>query len=229
MSNANKALAVLAALAFFLPFVSVSCSTSGIPGMPGNAAIPKISLEIKGAKLVQCYLSPCSPKDIFSSSQLGPLAGYVSDRDLPDSAKIGGTGGKDVGLNFVLFSAIAVVVAIIVLFFGRGGELLSGLASVGAIVLLFMFRSKFGDAFAPELNSPEMKAAGSMMQFQLQFGIGFWACAVLSGLSGILAFKGALTGRAPVPAGAPGLTGGYAPPPQTGATPHSEQLAVCPS
>jgi len=222
MSIANKALAVLAALAFFLPFVSVSVD---IPYVKFNMGV-----SVTGEKMVRCYISPCSPKDILGS-QIGPLGrlgANIPDSDIPDSEKIGGSGGKDLGLNFVLFAAIAVVVAAIVLFFGRGGELLSGLASVGVIVLLFMFRSKLGDVVSPLLNSPEMKAAGIMGQIQFQYGIGFWACAVLSGLSAILAFKGTGGGKGSLATTTSGSMGGYAPPPQTGATPPSgEQLAVC--
>src|SRR5215467_9287030 len=106
MSNVNKALAVLAALAFFLPFVSFSCSSSGLAGIAGNSVSPKLSFDVTGAKLVQCYLSPCSPKDLFAS-KLGPLAQYMPDSEIPGSAKIGGRDGKDVGLNFLLFGAIA--------------------------------------------------------------------------------------------------------------------------
>src|SRR5215469_3961663 len=126
MSNVNKALAVLAALAFFLPFVSFSCSTSGLAGISGNRAAPTFSFDVTGAKLVQCYLNPCSPKDLFAS-KLGPWSQYIPNEDVPAAAKIGGRDGKDVGLNFLLFAAIAAVVAVVVLFFkARGGELLSG-------------------------------------------------------------------------------------------------------
>lgn len=219
MSNVNKALAILAALAFFLPFVSLSVNIPYIKVSTG--------ITISGEKIVQCYLTPCSAKDIMGS-QPGILGAAANLPGSTESAKIGSREAAALGINFVLFAAIAVVVAALTVFFGRGGELLSGVASIGAIVLLFMFRSKLGDFITPLLGSPEMKAAGIMGQLQFQFGFGFWGCAVLSGLSAILAFKGTTSGKAPIPAGAQRAIGGYAPMPQTGTTASSgEQLAVC--
>src|SRR5579864_3712799 len=219
MSNVNKALAILAALAFFLPFVSLSVNIPYIKVSTG--------ITISGEKIVQCYLTPCSAKDIMGS-QPGILGAAANLPGSTESAKIGSREAAALGINFVLFAAIAVVVAALTVFFGRGGELLSGVASIGAIVLLFMFRSKLGDFITPLLGSPEMKAAGIMGQLQFQFGFGFWGCAVLSGLSAILAFKGTMSGKAPIPAGAQRAIGGYAPTPQTGTTASSgEQLAVC--
>ena len=219
----NKSLAVLAALAFFLPFVSFSCSTPYLK--------TTLSVDISGAKLAQCAMKTCTMKDIVGS-KLGPLAKNIPDMDIPETGQIeSGPGKKDLGLNLVLFAAIAVLIAAITVFLGkRGAELLSGVASVGVIVLLFMFRSKFGDVFGPFLNSPEAQAAGGLGKVVLQFSSGFWAAAVLSAASAILAFKGTLSPQRSLAVGGAGPAGGIIPQPQRGAPPASgEQLAVCSS
>src|SRR5215469_12966191 len=220
----NKSLAVLAALAFFLPFVSFSCSTPYLK--------TTFSVDITGAKLAQCAMKTCTAKDVIGS-KLGPFAKNIPDMDIPETGQTqGGPGKKDLGLNLVLFAAIAVLVAAITVFLGkRGAELLSGVASIGVIVLLFMFRSKFGDVFAPVLNSPEVQASGGIGSVQLQFVSGFWAAAVLSAASALLAFKGTLSPQRSLAAsGGPGSAGGFVPQPQPGARPASgEQLAVCSS
>src|SRR5215469_16915457 len=220
----NKSLAVLAALAFFLPFVSFSCSTPYLK--------TTFSVDITGAKLAQCAMKTCTAKDVIGS-KLGPFAKNIPDMDIPETGQTqGGPGKKDLGLNLVLFAAIAVLVAAITVFLGkRGAELLSGVASIGVIVLLFMFRSKFGDVFAPVLNSPEAQAAGGIGKVQLQFVSGFWAAAVLSAASALLVFKGTLSPQRSLAAsGGPGSAGGFVPQPQPGAPPASgEQLAVCSS
>src|SRR5215472_2019084 len=224
MSILNKSLAVLAALAFFLPFVSFSCSTPYLK--------TTFSVDITGAKLAQCAMKTCTAKDVIGS-KLGPFAKNIPDMDIPETGQTqGGPGKKDLGLNLVLFAAIAGLVAAITVFLGkRGAELLSGVASVGVIVLLFMFRSKFGDVFAPVLNSPEAQAAGGIGKVQLQFVSGFWAAAVLSAASALLAFKGTLSPQRSLAAsGGPGSAGGFVPQLQPGAPPASgEQLAVCSS
>src|SRR5215813_10054376 len=130
-------------------------------------------------------------------------------------------GNKSGDLNYVLFAAIAVVVAIIILFIpGRIGGLLSGVASVAAIALLFIFRSKFLGTVEPQLNSPEAKAAGMMIQIQM--GMGFWLSIVFSAASAILAFKGTSAAPGSV-SSAGGAVGGFAPQPPAGASSASGQ------
>src|SRR5215472_16790160 len=192
MSKINKALAVLAVLAFFLPFATISCNN-------------KVLVEVKGVKLAQCAIQTCSAKDIFTTD-LKSLGMNLPDMDVPNPAS-DINAPKLEGQNFVLFAAIAALVAVILLFLpGRGGELLSGVASVAVIVLLFLFRSKFSDAVTPHLNSPEMK-----------FASGFWGAMLLSAGSAILAFKGTAATRSPARAGAAGASGGFAPQPPAGA------------
>ena len=206
MSKINKALAVIAGLAFFLPFITISCNK-------------QVLVEVTGAKLVQCSISTCSPKDVFSpklKSMVNIPGLNIPDADVPSPAAKNSHEMDDAKL--VLFSAIAILIAAIALFVpGRGGELLSGVASVAAIVCLFIFRSKFSDALGPQLNSPEVKAAGIMMQIQLQFASGFWLSVVACACSAILAFKGSPAVQSAVSAG--GGVSGFAPQPSTGASP----------
>ncbi|HEY6351824.1 MAG TPA: hypothetical protein VI636_20700 [Candidatus Angelobacter sp.] len=229
MSIANKALAVLAALAFFLSFITVS--VSGTNPFMRNAK-QELSLSVSGAKVIQCYLRPCTAKDILGS-QPGIVGAML--RNIPDSAtretiKLSGREAPDAGINFLLFAAIAVIIAAITVFPGaRASELLSGLASVGGIILLFLFRSKVVDLVSAQFPH-DLNFLGTAIKLDWQFGMGFWACAVLSGLSAILAFKGTGGGQRSLAAAASGSMGGYAPQPQAGATPSSgEQLAVCSS
>lgn len=206
MSKINKALAVIAGLAFFLPFITISCNK-------------QVLVEVTGAKLVQCSISTCSPKDVFSpklKSMVNIPGMNIPDADIPTPAAKNSREMDDVKL--VLFSAIAILIAAIALFVtGRGGELLSGVASVAAIVCLFIFRSKFSDALGPQLNSPEVKAAGMMVQIQLQFASGFWLSVVAAACSAILAFKGSPAVQSAVSAG--GGVSGFAPQPPAGASP----------
>src|SRR5215471_17635869 len=190
MSKINKALAIIAGLAFFLPFITISCNK-------------QVLVEVTGAKLVQCSINTCSPKDVFSpklKSMVNIPGVNIPDADVPTPAAKNGHEMDDVKL--VLFSAIAILIAAIALFVrGRGGELLSGVASAAAIVCLFIFRSKFADALGPQLNSPDVKAAGIMMQIQLQFASGFWLSVIASACSAILAFKGSAAVQSAVSAG----------------------------
>ena len=206
MSKINKALAIIAGLAFFLPFITISCNK-------------QVLVEVAGAKLVQCSISTCSPKDVFSpklKSMVNIPGMNIPDADVPTPAGKNSHEMDDVKL--VLFSAIAILIAAIALFVpGRGGELLSGVASVAAIVCLFIFRSKFSDAVGPQLNSPEVKAAGIMMQIQLQFASGFWLSVIAAACSAILAFKGSPAVQSAVSAG--GGVSGFAPQPPAGASP----------
>jgi len=211
MSIANKALAVLAALAFFFPFITISCNNQQMA-------------HISGYKLVQCGVSPCSGKDVLTFDLKLPGMDQVNNTPGPDSKE------KLENANLVFFAAIAIVVAIITLFIaGRGGEFLSGAASIAAIVLLFLFRSKFNDSVAPQLSSPEMKAAGALVQIQVQFAVGFWLGIGASAVSAILAFIGTSSAKSPVvPAGGP--VGGYSPRPPTGVSPGAgSQMSACPS
>ena len=205
MSTINKALAIIAGLAFFLPFITISCNK-------------QVLVEVTGAKLVQCSISTCSPKDVFSpklKSMVNIPGVNIPDTDVPTPGAKNSHEMDDVKL--VLFAAIAVLVAAIGLFVaGRGGELLSGVASVAAIVCLFIFRSKFSDALGPQLNSPEMKSAGLMLQIQLQFASGFWLSVVASACSAILAFKGTSAARSLV--SSPGGGTGFASQPPAGAS-----------
>src|SRR5215469_14530118 len=140
MSIANKAFAVLAALALFLPLITISVSTSSpfLKDMKQD-----ISLSISGVKTIQCYLSPCSAKDILSSQSgiLGTLARNIPDSAAQETIKFNEPGAPDTGINLFLFAAIAMVLAAITIFISaRATELLSGVASVAAVVLLFLFR-----------------------------------------------------------------------------------------
>lgn len=214
MPKINKALAVLAALAFFLPFITISCN--------GKALV-----EMSGVKVAKCSVSTCSADDLLSPD-LKALAG----RNLPNINIPTATKDKaaDVdGANFALFAAIACLVASLTLFFpGRGGELLSGLASVAGIVLLFMFRSKFSDAITHYLHSAELGAAASLFKGELQFSVGFWLSLIFSAASAILAFKGSgpqvsLAGGGRQPAG-----GGLRPP-SPGVPSGGTQMSACPA
>lgn len=220
MPTVNKSLAILALLAFFLPFITISCN--------GNAMV-----QMSGAKLAQCSVSTCSPED-FLSPQLKAMAGSNNGAL---KTNIPGTnwGGKDNPFNdanYVLFAAIAGLIAAITVFLGRPGEILSGVASVGVIALLFIFKSKFGDAVTPHLTSPDMAAASALIKIELQFSIGFWASLVLSAASAILAFKGT-SPQGVVLAGAGGATGsvGGLPqqPPSSSSTSRQNLSAACPS
>ena len=220
MPTVNKSLAILALLAFFLPFITISCN--------GNAMV-----QMSGAKLAQCSVSTCSPED-FLSPQLKAMAGSNNGAL---KTNIPGTnwGGKDNPFNdanYVLFAAIAGLIAAITVFLGRPGEILSGVASVGVIALLFIFKSKFGDAVTPHLTSPDMAAASALIKIELQFSIGFWASLILSAASAILAFKGT-SPQGVVLAGAGGSTGsvGGLPqqPPSSSSTSRQNLSAACPS
>ena len=217
MPTINKSLAILALLAFFLPFITISCN--------GTAMV-----QMSGAKLAQCSVSTCSPDD-FLGPQLKAMAGRnISKMDIPAT----NWGGKDNpfnNANYVLFAAIAGLIAAITLFLGRPGEILSGVASVGALALLFVFKSKFGDAVTPHLTSPDIAAASALIKIELQFSIGFWASALLSAASAILAFKGT-NPRGIVLSGAGGTTGSVGSLPQQppGHSSTSRQsLSACPS
>src|SRR5262249_34636162 len=214
MSKINKALAILAALAFFMPFITISCNNQQMAHM-------------NGYKLVQCAASSCSSKDIVTIDL--KLPGMEAEAKTDQSPALE-AGNKSGDLNYVLFAAIAVVVAIIILFIpGRIGGLLSGVASVAAIALLFIFRSKFLGTVEPQLNSPEAKAAGMMIQIQIQMGMGFWLSIVFSAASAILAFKGTSAAPGSV-SSAGGAVGGFAPQPPAGASSASgQQMSICPS
>ena len=109
----NKSLAVLAALAFLLPFVSFSCRSPYIK--------TTFSVDLTGAKLAQCAMKTCTAKDVIGS-KLGPFAKNIPDMDIPETGQIeGGPGKKDLGLNLVLCAAIAVLVAAITVFLGKRG------------------------------------------------------------------------------------------------------------
>lgn len=220
MPTINKSLAILALLAFFLPFITISCN--------GNAMV-----QMSGAKLAQCAVSTCSPED-FLSPQLKAMAGGnngVLRTNIPTQGWTDKNNGLDDAI-YVLLAAILCLGAAITLFLGRPGEIFSGVASVGAIVLLFIFKSKFGDAVTPHLTSPEMAAASALIKIELQFSIGFWASMVLSAASAILAFKGN-SPRGVVLAGSGGATGsvggvGHQPPGHS-STSRQNLSAACPS
>jgi predicted amidophosphoribosyltransferase len=196
MSKINKVLAILAVLAFFLPFITISCNN-------------KVLVQVSGAKVVQCSVSPCSGKD-FLSPNLRSSGTNMPGMNIPTEPSSPTTDKKLQDANFVLFAAIASLIAVIGLFIaGRGGELLSAVASIAVIVLLIMFHSKFTDAMGPQLNSPEMNSAGITLQLQLQFGIGFWLSMVMSACSAIVAFKGTSAAQNSVPVTRP--IGGFAP------------------
>ncbi len=209
MPAMNKTLAILALLAFFLPFITISCN-----GRP--------LVELTGAKLAQCAVSTCSSDDMMSP-ELKKLAGRNGpnvDFPMPQVSQSSGTDGA----NFVLFAAIACLLAALTLFFaGRSGELISGVASIAAIVLLFLFRNKFGDAVGPHLHSPGMDVAAAMVNIQLQFSTGFWLSIVLSAVSAILAFKGTAAAPSPVPVARAGSTSGPVQQPPTGIAPSGGQ------
>lgn len=204
MSKINKALAIVAALAFFLPFITISCNK-------------QVLVEVTGAKLVQCSISTCSPKDVFSPKIKATIPGLkIPDTDIPTPA--GKMSDMD-DVKLVLSAAIAALVAIIALFVaGRGGELLSGVASVAAIVCLFIFRSKFTDVLGPQLNSPEMKTAGMMLQIQMQFASGFWLSVIASACSAVLAFKGTSAAQSAASSAGGGAVAGFTPQPPAGAS-----------
>jgi hypothetical protein len=195
MPKINKALAILAALGFFLPFVTISCN--GVSMM-----------ELSGAKLAQCAVTTCSPDDLLSPSMKALARGNISKMNVPAPQR-SGKGSEIDGANFVLLAAIACLLAIAGLFFaGRAGELLSGAASAASIVLLFMFRSKFGDAVTPHLQSQQMDAAADLVKFQLEFSGGFWWSVMMSLASAILAFKGTVTTPGSVSTSITGATSG---------------------
>lgn len=205
MATINKALAVLAALAFFLPFITISCN--------GTALV-----EVSGAKLAQCSIRTCSAQDIVSPDVKRMARGNIPDINVPTPGRPGQVSDFD-GANFVLYAAIACVVAALALFFaGRPGELISGLASVASIVLLFMFRSKFTDAVAPHLQSqsPGMNVAAAIFKMQLQFSAGFWISMIVSAVSAILALKGTAKTRSTVAPGGPSSLGGSSQQPPVG-------------
>lgn len=214
MPTINKALAILAALAFFFPFISISCNGTKL-------------VEMSGVKVVKCTVTTCSPDDVLSSD-LKAMAG----RNIPnmDVKNIPGRNGKDSkidGGNFVVFAAIACLVAVAALFVGaRGGELVSGVASVAAIGLLFMFHSEFSNAVNPHLRSPGMGAA--LVKIELQFAAGFWMSIILSGISAILAFKGTGGLPSPVAAGGRGSIAGFVPTSSPGSG-GGQQMSSCPS
>lgn len=187
MPTIHKSLAVLAALAFFLPFVTISCN-----GKP--------LVEVSGAKLAQCAVSTCSANDVMSPEMKSMAGANIPDMNVPTPDRPGQASDFE-GANFVLFAAIACVVAAVALFFGgRGGELLSGVASVTSIVLLFVFRTIFNGAIAPHIQSHSQSlganVVAALMKMQLQFSVGFWVSIIVSAVSAILAFKGTTGQRA---------------------------------
>lgn len=221
MPTINKSLAILAVLAFFLPFIAISCNGKIIPGT-----------EIKGAKLAQCAVTTCTAKDFFDPKALtGGLLPGIDTSQMPAMPEGKGPTNAD-GLNLILFAAIAAVFAALILFLkARPGELLSGVASVASIAFLFLFRNKLLDAVAPQLHSAQL-GGGLMLQIQLQFSSGFWLSIVMSAASAILAFKGTGGGQPSAAAtGAGGATRNFTRPPAAGASPSSgaQMGARCPS
>ena len=213
MPKINKALAILAALAFFLPFITISCN--------GKALV-----EMSGVKVAKCSVSTCSADDLLSPDLKALSGRNLPDINIPTAAK---DKAADLdGANFALFAAIACLVAALTLFFpGRGGELLSGLASVAGMVLLFMFRSKFSDAITPHLHSPQVGAAAALLKIELQFSLGFWLSLIFSAASAILAFKGAGP-QVSLAGGARRPVGGFTPP-SSGTPAGGQQMSACPA
>jgi hypothetical protein len=189
MPKINKALAILAVLAFFLPFISISC------GSPYG----KLSKDVTGAKLVQYAVNPDSAKDIFVPDLRFPGV-QIPNSDI-SKINLGGKIPQIDGANLVLFALFAALAAAATLFMkGRAGELISGVASIGVIVLLFMFHSKLGDPLGPWLTPNDRSALQAMhIQMELQFSSGFWLSVIMSAASAILAFKGSAGGQRSVP------------------------------
>lgn len=212
MPKINKALAILAALAFLLPFVTISCNGRSL-------------VQMSGAQLSKCAFSTCSSNDLIPPDLKRMMGKNAPNVSIPDSDKIPGIENA----NLVLFAAIACIGAALTLFFGgRGGELLSGVASVAAIVLLFLFRSKFGDAIAPHLHSSDLDAAAALVKFELQFSAGFWLSVVFSACSAILAFKGTAGPQGAVVRGAGNPSGGTSRQPAF-VPPGGQQMSNCPT
>jgi hypothetical protein len=189
MPKINKALAILAALAFFLPFISISC------GSPYG----KLSKDVTGAKLVQYAVNPDSAKDMFVPD-LRFLGVQIPNSDISKITP-GGKVPQIDGANLILFASFAALAAAAALFMkGRAGELLSDVASIAAIVLLFMFHSKLGDPLGPWLTPNDRSALQTMhIQLELQFSSGFWLSVIISAASAILAFKGSAGVQRSVP------------------------------
>src|SRR5579863_2757535 len=197
MPMVNKAFAILAALAFLLPFATISCNGTKL-------------VEMSGTKLAQCPVSNCSPDDFMSPNLKTMTERYAPRTNLRPRGQQGKvdfawsnmiqTKNEPNGANYVLFAAIGCLIAVAALFLQvRIGGILSGAGSVAAIVFLVLFRIKFGDVVATHLHTSETNVATAFMKFDLQFSSGFWASLILSAASAILAFKGAFGAQRAAP------------------------------